>query len=63
MSLRRGSATALNASEVVAARAMPSSIHSDMGICQAFVVKIGKENRRLVKRVEGNADKWEARYS
>src|SRR5216684_8800017 len=39
MSRRRGSATALNASEVVAARAMRSSIHSDMGICQALSAK------------------------
>src|SRR5277367_2153457 len=35
MSRRRGSATALNASEVVAALAMPRTIYSYMGICQA----------------------------
>ena len=31
---RRGSATALNASVVVAARAIPSTIYSYIGICQ-----------------------------
>src|SRR6202158_1773361 len=35
MSRRRGSATALKASEVVAARGMRSTLHSYMGICQA----------------------------
>jgi hypothetical protein len=35
MSRRRGSATALNASDVVAALAM-FSIYSDIGICQAI---------------------------
>src|SRR5260370_7676583 len=44
MSRRRGSATALNASEVVAARAMRSSIHSDMGICQALIARHQKSD-------------------
>ena len=36
MSRRRGSATALKASEVVAARAMKRTLHSHIGICQAI---------------------------
>src|SRR5271168_3843575 len=35
MSRRRGSATALKASEVAEARAMGGTIHTHMGICQA----------------------------
>src|SRR3954471_18241890 len=37
ISLRRGSATALNTSEVVAALAMKRTLHSHMGICQAHM--------------------------
>jgi hypothetical protein len=37
ISLRRGSATALKASEVVAARAMNATIHSHIGMCQVFI--------------------------
>jgi hypothetical protein len=39
MSRRRGSATALNASEVVAALAT-LSIYSDIGICQVFFTRL-----------------------
>jgi hypothetical protein len=39
MSRRRGSATALNASEVVLALAMTELLHAYMGICQASLIQ------------------------
>src|ERR1700694_662592 len=57
MARRRGSATALKASEVVAARAMGATLHAHMGICQALFSSSRRPCRRvlsfLLRRPDG----------